>query len=59
MEFIMNYNDPNTPLKEVLDLSFTMESEQWGEKIIDELKPGGSQISVTEANSKEYVKLFI
>jgi len=55
----MNYNDPNTPLKEVLDLSFTMESEQWGEKIIDELKPGGSQISVTEANSKEYVKLFI
>jgi len=59
MEFIMNYNDPNTPLNEVLDLAFTIESEQWGEKIVDELKPGGSQIPVTEANSKEYVKLFI
>lgn len=59
MEFILNYKDPNVPLSEVLDLNFTIESEQFGEKITEELKPGGAGISVTEQNAQEYVKLFI
>lgn len=59
MEFILNYSDPHTPLAEVLDLNFTFETESFGEKIVQELKPGGSSIQVTEQTAKEYVELFV
>lgn len=59
MEFILNYNDPNVPLTDVLDLNFTIENEQFGEKIVHEIKPNGANIQVTEQNAKEYVKLFV
>lgn len=38
---------------------FTIEDEQFGEKIVVELKEGGAQIPVTEENKAEYVKLVV
>lgn len=43
----------------MLDLNFTFETESFGEKIVQELKPGGQMIQVTQENAKEYVKLYI
>ncbi len=38
---------------------FTIEDDQFGEKKIVELKEGGSQLSVTEENKAEYVRLVV
>jgi copper(I)-binding protein len=42
-----------------LELTFSIEVENFGEKIDHELKPGGAHIMVTEENREEYVKLFV
>ena len=43
----------------VIDQEFTIEDDQFGEKTVVELKPGGAQIPVTEENKEEYVRLVV
>ena len=43
-------------IEEVLDHTFCVESSSFGQFQEHELKPGGSEIKVTEENKKEYVK---
>lgn len=44
-------------ITDVLDLTFTEEVDYFGRKELKELKPGGRDIKVTEANKREYVDL--
>ena len=41
----------------VLDLTFSTEDDRFGETVTLDLKPGGSEIEVTDENKKEYVEL--
>jgi len=49
----------NNNIEGVLFETFSVEIEKFGEKVIYELKPGGSKIEVTEKNKKEYVELYV
>jgi E3 ubiquitin-protein ligase NEDD4 len=51
MQFIMDTDDV-----ESLDLTFTSESDVYGQKIEHELKPGGKDIKVTNENKKEFIE---
>lgn len=51
LEFIANYKNEGTSLKDALDLNFTVERENFGEKYTEELMPGGEAIPVTEENA--------
>ncbi|XBW37541.1 hypothetical protein QEN19_003121 [Hanseniaspora menglaensis] len=42
----------------ILDLTFAVDDEVFGEIVQVELKPGGKDIEVTDENKKEYVELF-
>ena len=44
-------------ITDVLDLTFTEEVDYFGRKELKELKPGGREVRVTEANKREYVNL--
>lgn len=44
-------------ITDVLDLTFTAETDYFGLTAVVELVPGGSKIKVTEVNKKEYVNL--
>ncbi|SPO41451.1 related to ubiquitin-protein ligase 1 [Pseudozyma flocculosa] len=44
-------------ITDVLDLTFSVDAEEFGETKIIELKPDGANIPVTEANKVEYVRL--
>ena len=44
-------NDP-----EDLDLRFQVEEEVFGEVVSRDLKPGGEDIPVTNANKREYIE---
>lgn len=41
---------------ETLDTTFSTNDERFGEVVTIDLKPGGSEIEVTEENKKEYVE---
>ena len=43
-------------IENVLDHTFSVETDSFGCMLEHELKPGGKEISVTEENKKEYVK---
>lgn len=45
-------------ITDVLDLTFTAESDFFGKTEVVELVPGGRDIRVTEANKREYVNLI-
>ncbi|BFZ57415.1 hypothetical protein PYCC9005_004467 [Savitreella phatthalungensis] len=45
------------PIDGVLDLTFSTEDDRFGEVVSLDLKPGGSEIEVTDENKKEYVEL--
>mmetsp|Transcript_6730 Transcript_6730/g.6637 ORF Transcript_6730/g.6637 Transcript_6730/m.6637 type:complete len:782 (+) Transcript_6730:229-2574(+) len=45
-------------ITDVLDLTFSAEDERFGEIVEVDLKPGGTQIEVTEENKHEYVELI-
>ncbi|KAJ7388968.1 E3 ubiquitin-protein ligase nedd4 [Desmophyllum pertusum] len=47
-------NDP-----EDLDLLFSVDEELFGQVKVKDLKPGGSEIKVTNANKREYINLVI
>eukprot|EP00891_Asterochloris_glomerata_P006130 jgi/Astpho2/6130/e_gw1.00084.51.1_t len=44
-------------ITDVLDLTFTEETDYFGKKELVELKPGGQNLKVTEENKREYVNL--
>ncbi|KAJ1976936.1 E3 ubiquitin-protein ligase tom1 [Dimargaris xerosporica] len=44
-------------ITDVFDLTFSLEVEEFGKESTVELKPGGSEIPVTEENKHEYVRL--
>lgn len=41
-----------------LATTFSVEEENFGELLTHELKPGGSQLAVTNSNRQEYVNLY-
>lgn len=43
----------------IIDSTFSVENNSFGALVVHELKPGGSQIAVTEENKREYVKLYV
>ena len=57
-KFIMDY-DKAEPLEDILARTFTFTSEQFGEQITDELKPGGKDIYVTKDNREEFIQLYL
>ncbi|ORZ02266.1 hypothetical protein BCR43DRAFT_465212 [Syncephalastrum racemosum] len=44
-------------ITDVLDLTFSTDDDRFGEVVSVDLKPGGSEIEVTEENKREYVNL--
>ncbi|XP_066022112.1 E3 ubiquitin-protein ligase NEDD4-like isoform X2 [Pocillopora verrucosa] len=56
------YNSLNWILEkdpEDLDLTFSVDEESFGQVTVKDLKPGGSDIKVTNANKREYINLLI
>ncbi|KAF9227992.1 HECT-domain-containing protein [Gyrodon lividus] len=46
-------------ITDVIDETFTTTEERFGELVTIELKPGGTDVSVTEENKKEYVDAVV
>lgn len=44
-------------ITDIMDLTFSVDTEEFGETRVIDLKPGGSAIAVTEQNKQEYVRL--
>ena len=57
-KFIQDYDKPE-PLEDILARTFTFTSEQFGEQITDELKPGGKDIFVSKENRAEFIQLYL
>lgn len=49
----------DNPIEGVLDQTFSTEDERFGETKIEDLKPGGRDIEVTDSNKKDYVDLMV
>ncbi|SPO27765.1 related to ubiquitin-protein ligase 1 [Ustilago trichophora] len=47
----------NNDITDILDLTFSVDDEEFGETKVIELKPNGTNIAVTESNKQEYVRL--
>lgn len=46
-------------ISNVIDTTFSVEHDAFGQLQVHELKPNGKDIIVTEDNKKEYVKLYV
>ncbi|XP_033639342.1 E3 ubiquitin-protein ligase HECW2-like isoform X3 [Asterias rubens] len=46
-------------ITDVLDLTFTVDEETFGQLVEKELKPNGKNIQVTEKNKKEYIERMV
>jgi hypothetical protein len=46
-------------VQETFELTFTHDAEEYGMLVSKDLKPGGAEISVTNDNREEYVKLYV
>ena len=46
-------------ITDILDLTFSMEIDEFGQQKVIDLKPDGRNIAVTEQNKNEYVKLVV
>ena len=46
-------------VQETFELTFTHDSEQYGQLISRDLKPGGKELAVTNENRAEYVELYV
>jgi ubiquitin-protein ligase E3 A len=57
-KFILAY-EGEQPLQDILARTMTIDFEVFGEKIVKELVPGGSEIMVTQENKVEFVALYI
>jgi len=49
----------DNPIEGVLEQTFSTEDERFGVTQVEDLKPGGRDIDVTDANKKEYVDLMV
>ncbi|RDW91229.1 putative ubiquitin-protein ligase-1 [Coleophoma crateriformis] len=49
----------DNPIEGVLDQTFSTEDERFGQTQVEDLKPGGRDIEVTDENKKEYVDLMV
>lgn len=49
----------DNPIEGVLDQTFSTEDERFGVTNIEDLKPGGRDIEVTDENKKEYIDLMV
>ncbi|RXG71309.1 E3 ubiquitin-protein ligase Smurf1 [Armadillidium vulgare] len=49
----------NNDITGVIDATFSVEHDSFGEVQIKELKEQGSEIQVTQENKKEYVRLYV
>lgn len=49
----------DNPIEGVLEQTFSTEDERFGVTNVEDLKPGGRDIEVTDANKKEYVDLMV
>lgn len=47
----------NNDITDILDLTFSVDDEEFGETKVIELKPGGTGVAVEESNKHEYVRL--
>ncbi len=47
----------NNDITDILDLTFSVDDEEFGETKVIDLKPNGTNVAVTEANKQEYVRL--
>lgn len=56
--FSVSFHRENN-IKDVIDDTFSVVNNSFGEVKMHELKPSGSTIAVTELNKKEYVKLYV
>jgi len=56
---LLRIHNRENDITDVLDETFSLTQERFGEILEVELKPGGSSIPVTEANKKEYVDLVV
>lgn len=57
LKAILNYQ--NEDISEVMGLTFIVEYDSWGEKVCEELIPGGKDILITQSNKQEYVDMFV
>ena len=55
--FISYYREND--ITNVIDTTFAVEHDAFGQLQIQELKPNGKEIQVTEENKKEYVRLYV
>ncbi|XP_022236629.1 E3 ubiquitin-protein ligase SMURF2-like, partial [Limulus polyphemus] len=46
-------------ISDVLDTTFSVEHDSFGQLQVHELKPNGKNITVTDDNKKEYVRLYV
>jgi E3 ubiquitin-protein ligase NEDD4 len=59
---LANYSHLNTrknEITDVLDETFSVTEDRFGEIMEVELRPGGANIAVTEENKKEYVEAVV
>jgi E3 ubiquitin-protein ligase NEDD4 len=49
----------DNPIEGVLEQTFSTEDERFGVTNVEDLKPGGRDIDVTDVNKKEYVDLMV
>ncbi|KAI1008144.1 E3 ubiquitin-protein ligase [Podosphaera aphanis] len=49
----------DNPIEGILEQTFSTEDERFGQMTIEDLKPGGRDIEVTDANKKEYVDMMV
>lgn len=57
--FYLNFVNRENKITGIIDSTFSVENNSFGALVVHELKPGGSSISVTEENKREYVKLYV
>lgn len=57
-QFIYLFDSEND-ITDVLDSTFSVENDRFGELVVVDLIPNGRNIPVTEENKKEYVNLII
>jgi len=58
MKYILEY-EADEPLEDVLMRTFTIDMEQFGDKVEFELVDNGKNIYVTKQNRKEFVDKYI
>ena len=56
---LLTLHHSENDITDIIDETFTTTEERFGEMVTIELKPGGTDVPVTEENKKEYVDLVV